>query len=323
MALRRTTTVALAGVAGVATLAAGLSVAFSGAASAATTAPHALTACGTSPSSCGYPDATNTGVPAGTALKTVPGQVSSGTGWHYDTRGWVQVDGAGAVLSGLYIPHNINVTAPNVTIKNVQVVISGQPGISIRHAAGVTIQDSTISGVNATTGRMLAGVKDMYGDSTGLTIQRNNISQAETGVQVESGLVRDNYIHNTGFIPGDHVNGVTSNGGVTALLTITHNTIFIDRSQTDAIGLFDDFGVQANRTITNNLLAGGGYSIYGGQNPGTPAPTGIQVTGNKIATIYYAKGGAYGPVTAFNSAGTGNTWTANTWDTTGQAIPAP
>ncbi len=170
---------------------------------------------------------------------------------------------------------------------------------------------------------MLAGVKDMYGDSTGLAVLRTNISQAETGVQLESGLVADNYIHNTGYLPGDHVNGVTSNGGVTTLLTITHNTIYIDRSQTDAIGLFDDFGVQANRTITSNLVAGGGYPIYGGQNPGTPAPTGIRVTGNRVATIYYPKGGAYGPAAAYSSTGTGNTWTANTWDTTGLAIPAP
>jgi hypothetical protein len=321
MALRRTTTAALVGAAGVAALAAGLSVAFSGKASAATQAPG--TNCAAVPSSCGYPDATNTGVPAGTVLKTVPGQVSSGPGWHYDPRGWVQVDGAGAVLSGLSIPYNINVTASNVTIKNVQVVTSGQPGISLRHTSNVTVQDSTITGVNATSGRMLAGVKDMYGDSTGLAVLRDNISWNETGVQLESGLVQDTYIHNTGFVAGDHVNGVTSNGGVTALLTIQHNTIFIDRSQTDAIGLFDDFGVQANRVIASNLLAGGGYPIYGGQNPGTSAPTGIHITGNKIATIYYAKGGAYGPVTAFNSAGAGSTWSGNTWDSTAQAILAP
>ena len=141
---------------------------YSGAASAATAPPQAVTSCAAVPSSCGYPDATNTGVPAGMALKTVPGQVSSGTGWHFDSRGWVQVDGAGAVLSGLNIPYNINVTAPNVTIKDVQVTTSGQPGISLRHTAGATVEDSTITGVNATTGRMLAGVKDMYGDSTGL-----------------------------------------------------------------------------------------------------------------------------------------------------------
>jgi hypothetical protein len=323
MALRTRTTAALAGAAGAATLAAGLAVAFSGAASAATAAPQAATSCAATPSSCGYPDASTTGVPAGTTLRTVPGQVSSGTGWHYDPRGWVAVDGAGAVLSGLNIPYNINVTAPNVTIKDTRVTVSGQPGISIRHAANATIEDSAITGVNATTGRMLAGVKDMYGDAAGLAVLRDNISWAETGVQLESGLVQDTYIHNTGYLPGDHVNGVTSNGGFTALLTITHNTIFIDRSQTDAIGLFDDFGVQTNRVITGNLLAGGGYPIYGGQNPGTASPTHIQVTGNKIATIYYPKGGAYGPATAYNRTGTANTWTANTWDTTGQAILAP
>ena len=323
MALHRRTAAALAGAAGAAALAAGLSVAYSGAASAATGAPQAAGGCAAAPSSCGYPDATNTGITPGTTLKTVPGQVSSGPGWHFDPRGWVAVDGAGAVLSGLNIPYNINVTAPNVTIKDVQVTTSGQPGISVRHASNLTIQNSAITGVNTTTGRMLAGVKDMYGDSTGLAVLRTNISQAETGVQLESGLVADNYIHNTGYLPGDHVNGVTSNGGVTALLTITHNTIYIDRSQTDAIGLFDDFGVQANRTITSNLVAGGGYPIYGGQNPGTPAPTGIRVTGNRVATIYYPKGGAYGPAAAYSTTGTGNTWTGNTWDTTGLTIPAP
>src|SRR5260370_1001360 len=199
MALRRRAAAALAGAAGVAALAAGLSVAYSGAASAATGAPQAPAGCAAAPSSCGYPDATNTGITPGTTLKTVPGQVSSGPGWHFDPRGWVQADGAGAVLSGLSLPYNINVTAPGEMIKNGQVTTS----------------------------------------------------------------------------------------------------------------------------MTSNLVAGGGSPIYGGQNPGTPAPTGIRVTGNRVATIYSPKGGACGPAAAYSSTGTGNTWTANTWDTTGLAIPAP
>ena len=44
-----------------------------------------LTNCAATPSKCGYPDATNTGVPAGTTLKSVPAQVSSGPGWYYNT----------------------------------------------------------------------------------------------------------------------------------------------------------------------------------------------------------------------------------------------
>src|SRR5260370_1376794 len=191
--------------------------------------------------------------------------------------------------------------------KAVQVPTSGQPGISVRHATGLTVQDCAIPGVNATAGRMLAGVKDMYGDSTGLAVLRTNISQAETGVQLESGLVADNYIHNTGYLPGDHVNRVTSNGGVPTLLTLPHNTIYIDRSQTDAIGLFDDFGVQANRTITSNLVAGGGYPIYGGHNPRTPAPTGIPLTRNRRATTHYPTPGAHGPAAAPSPTRTRNT----------------
>ena len=68
---------------------------------------------------------------------------------------------------------------------------------------------------------------------------------------------------------GDHLNGTTSNGSTTPL-AIIHNTIFNAHGQTDAISLFEDFGTEANREISDNLVAGGGYTIYGGQNPGGP-----------------------------------------------------
>ena len=73
---------------------------------------------------CGFPDAATTGVPAGVVLRSVPGQISSGPGWHFDPRGWVQVDGNGAVLSGLYIPYSVSVAASHVTIKDVRIVVS-------------------------------------------------------------------------------------------------------------------------------------------------------------------------------------------------------
>jgi hypothetical protein len=262
-------------------------------------------------------------VPAGTKLLKVPSQVSSGTGWHYDSRGWITVDGNGAVLSGLYIPFSLNITASDVTIKNVQVISGGLSafGIALRHSANVTIEDSTISGIDAGNNRLLVGVKDVYGDATGATILRNNISLAENGVQLSAGLVKDNYIHDPGFIAGDHTNGIMSNGG-TVQLTITHNTVLINRSQTDAVALFEDFGAQANRIISNNLLAGGGYTIYGGQTSTQPTYN-IVITGNRVSTVYYPTGGAFGPAAYFNPAGTGNTWSGNTWDNSGQTIPPP
>jgi len=281
--------------------------------------------CAAAPSSCGYPDASNAGVPAGTTLKTVPGQVSSGPGWHYDAASEVvQVDGAGATLTGLYIPYGVNIKANNVTLTDDKIVTGGASAIavSLRHTAGVTISHDTIAGIDAGANRMMTGVKDVYGDSTGMTIAADDISRFETGVQLETGMIRDNYIHDPGYITGDHTNGVMSNGG-TAPLTITHNTIFNNRSQTDAIALFEDFGTQANRTVTGNLLAGGSYTIYGGATKPALPTSNITITGNRIATTYYPAGGSAGPAAYFDSAGTGNTWTGNIWDNTGQAIPAP
>ena len=254
-------------------------------------------------------------------LRTVPGQVSSGPGWHFNPGGAVDVSGNGAVLSGLYIPYTIDVTASRVTIRDVQVVTSGQSsfGIAVRHTSGVTIEDSTISGVNAGEGRVMVGIKDIYNDSTGLAVLDNNISEASTGVQMESGLIQGNYIHNMGYIPGDHIDGIHSTGGVTRRLTIQHNTILNNLRQTGAVVLTEDFGIQANRVVTGNLLAGGGYTIYAGQNSGGKPVSKIRVTDNRFGDLYYRHGGQYGAVADFNPAGT--VWSGNVWDSTGRVVP--
>jgi hypothetical protein len=114
------------------------------------------------------------------------------------------------------------------------------------------------------------------------------------------------------------VNGTTSNGGNTSPLTISHNTILNNMSQTDAVSLFQDNGPQANRVITGNLLAGGSYTLYAGSLPGSPASN-IQVTGNVFSPAYYPRSGSVGPV-AYYTPGNGNVWSANTWDNTGKAV---
>jgi hypothetical protein len=268
--------------------------------------------CGLQPHTCGFPDSTNTGVPRGTVLRSVPGQAASGPGWHYDPRGWVEVDGQGAVVSGLFFHCNVNVAASNVTLTGDRIETTGNGfGVSVRHTQNVTIENSDIYSPYADSRRLMAGVKDIFGDSTGLKVLRNNIWHTGTGVQLEAGLVEGNYIHAAGYAPGDHINGITSNGGVTRPLTIRGNTILIDRTQTDAVGLFEDFGVQANRVIEDNLLAGGGYAIYGGTNKGKPAAYNITIRGNVISRIFYPNGGYYGQIAHFNRAGRGAIWSGN------------
>jgi hypothetical protein len=279
--------------------------------------------CARSPHQCGFPDATNTGIPAGTTLRKVPGQVSRGRGWYYDHRGFVAVVGTGAVLSDLSIPCGVSVTASNVTIKDVKIVTGGQSamGIALRHVQDVTIEHSTIAGTNTGSGRLMVGVKDVYGDARGTRILDNNISRSSTGVQIYQGLIQGNYIHHLGMISSDHVNGVTTNGN-TRPLAIRHNTIFDSFAQTDAIGLFQDFGVVANVIIDDNLLGGGGYSIYGGMG-GKGQPSHIVVRGNRISTRFFRHGGYWGPAIDFNDRAPGDVWSGNVWDNTGRPVAAP
>jgi Right handed beta helix region len=282
--------------------------------------------CAPAPSACGFPDGTNTGVPQGTTLLSVPGQVSSGPGWAFDAvPGVVQVTGSHVVLSGLYIPYNVDITGSDVTIKDSRVVTAGNFGISLRHTTGVTIEASTIGGSNATAGRVGVAITDVYGDSTGIAIENDNISAFKTAVQVSTGTVTGNYIHDPGYVAGDHTNGIFDAGSAQPL-TIDHNTILNSTGQTDAISLDATVPGQtiANKTVENNLLAGGGYTIYGGASLGN-ATSNIHIEHNRFSRLYYPEGGQFGPVTCFDSRGAGNVWTDNVWDgaTQASAIPPP
>ena len=266
------------------------------------------------PHACGFPDATNTGVPSGTALRSVPGQVSSGPGWHFDSGGgYVVVTARGTVLSGLSIPGSLVIDASDVTVQDVRVVTGEYFGISLRHTTGVTIEDSTISGQNLTSGRVNSAIDDIYGDSTGIVIKNNNISRFRTGVQVSTGLIAGNFIHRPGYIQGDHTNGIYV-AGTTEPLTIYGNTIFNDLGQTDDINLDASSSGQdvANKVVVDNLLAGGGYSIYGGGSR-NDRTSNIVIEDNEFGRLYYPKGGQYGPAAYVNPWQAGNVWSGNVW----------
>jgi hypothetical protein len=271
-----------------------------------------------------FPSAANSGVPATTTLKAVPSQVSSGPGWSYNAGlNLVEVSGSNVVLSGLSIPCNLDITGSHVTINDDKVTTGGYFGITLRHTADVTIENTTISGLNATTGRLGSAIDDSSGDSTGMVVKGNNISDFKSAVQLTSGLVTGNYIHDPGYISGDHTNGVIANGG-TGQLTISGNTILNSISETDAITLDTSTvpGTVSNKTIENNLLGGGDYAIYGGTAFGHTTSN-IVIANNRFSQAYYPKSGQFGPVAYFSPSGAGNSWTSNVWDTTGQTIPAP
>lgn len=265
--------------------------------------------CAPDPSSCGFPDESNTGVVAGTTLREIS-DVAEGPGWRVSGNGAVTISGDGAVLENVIVPGAVDITGDNVTVRNVRILNEGDSwAIGVRHAANTVITNTEILPDGA---RLEVGVKDVYGDAKNTRITKTEIARTATGIQTAQGLIEDNYIHDLAFREGDHVNGTTSNGGDTPL-TIRHNTIFNPQTQTDAISLFQDFGVEANRTIDNNLLAGGGYTIYGGDGR-KGISRHIVFTDNRVSRMFFARGGSYGPVTAFDPEGPGNVWSGNVWD---------
>ena len=286
-------------------------------ASPTTTAAAGALNCVAKPSGCGYPDATNAGVSGGVALKRVPTDVTSGTGWTWDPRGWITA-GDNAIVENLIIPASVDITGKNAIVRNNQITVTGEGwAVALRHATNATVQNNEIGVPGAT--RLMVGIKDIYGDSHGTKVIGNDITNASTGIQIGEGLIEANYIHDLGFKSGDHINGTTSNGGTTQL-TIRGNTILNKFDQTDAISLFQDFGVEANRLITGNLVAGGGYTIYGGDNQNFGKTYNIKITNNRFSTLYFPNGGYRGPYAAYDPTGAGNQFSGNIWDHTGLAV---
>jgi hypothetical protein len=288
--------------------------------------------CAGRPSVCGYPDATNTGVPAGTVLTAVPAQARAGPGWHWDSRGWLVVDANGAVLDHVSVTSGIVVAASNVTVKRSRVAIDTRHQTAANHSsqgikvnngsANTTIVDSEIYGSGTGQDRLEAGIQCQY-DVFTCKVQRVDIWHTTSGVQANGGLVQDSYIHDFGFYDWgsaggpDHLNGITSNahGG----LTVKHNTILNQFGQTDAVSLFEDFGGQANNLIDDNLLAGGGYCIYGGDG-GHGATAYIRITNNRISRKYFPRGGQWGWISHFTNGQNGNVSSGNRWDEDNQPL---
>jgi hypothetical protein len=258
------------------------------------------------PPPAGWPNASNTGVPKGTSLKAT---------------GSVTVTKDGAVISGLDVHGTVNIEANNVVIKDVSVTNSGYTdwGIIQRSgASGLLIEDSTIAG-NGSQEMQQA----VLNEGGGLTVRRTNISRISDGIASNQGTFEDNYLHDPKVFSGDHTDMFQATAGPPSgkTLVIRHNTLINTASQTSAIGLYQDFGVDHDTLVEYNYLAGGGYTVYGGDGEkGTP--TNMKFQHNTFGRDVFSKGGYWGPVAHYNRSGSGNVWSDNVWAGTGASVSA-
>jgi hypothetical protein len=257
------------------------------------------------PSACGYPDLTNTGVPATMKL----------------TRsGGITVTTPGTVIAGLDVRGSIEIDANDVTIRDTRVTTAAATGHNILIAAGVSgtvIEDTTLRGVDAGAHAVQYSVQNTGTDDTrGLRLNMSHCTTCWAG----PGTLEDSYGITDAVIAGSHYEPVYY-GGRAGPLVIDHDTLLNPHDQTADVFAGNDYGDQTGLRITNNLLAGGGYMIYGGAYGQNGASTrDVTITGNRFSRIYWPNGGHYGVIAYVNWSVT--SWARNYWDSTGQIEPA-
>lgn len=215
-----------------------------------------------------WPDSTNTGVPDGVTL------LPSGS---------IVVTKPGTVISGLNITGTVYIDADNVTIQNCKITSSSFAVVQIKTGStGVVVQDCEINGVGTNN----PGSNGISGVGTFL---RNDIYNVENGINVTSGkgtVIEGNYIHDLKASGSPHYDGIQIDGGQSDVV-IRHNTVINPHGQTAAVMIDNYFGPVSNVLVTDNLLVGGGYTVYSDAQFTGGSLSNIQITNNHIGGGYY------------------------------------
>ncbi len=248
---------------------------------------------------CGYPSPDTTGVPAGTQLTAL---------------GPVTMSSDGAILRAFRVVGTITVAANDVTIENTEVSTSGQFGIVIEPGyTGTVIRNVTIHGANTTpAGEMQMGI-DNEGDMAAVSADRVRFYNGER-ILSGPGTLTNSFCLNAVDNPKAHHECIYEGGDS---VTLTHNTLLTAQAQTAAIFLSTDVGPLGTVKIVHNLLAGGGYALYGGARPDGTGVSSEAVTGNRFSRLYFARGGKWGPAAYMPRS---YTWSGNVWDDTGLPV---
>jgi len=200
----------------------------------------AQTNCQSSPSRCGYPDKTNTGVPAGTTLTKVTGEM--------------KIDTPNAVIDGNDIDGCVTVTAPGVTIRRSKITCDGYYGIL---ASGAAVANGAARLLVEDVEVVCGGNTTAIGDAN-VTVKRAYLHGCENGFDLDrDATVEDTYITDVVEVNGGHGDGMQFAGTVSNII-VRHNTIIVG-PVTSAVNWTGETG---SLLVENNLLAGGGYTLY-------------------------------------------------------------
>ena len=177
------------------------------------------------------------------------------------------------------------VTAYGVTIKNSKVgcVIDRRVPPPTPRTRRLTIQDTEIV---CPIGAWNTGIR-----FSNFTAIRVNIHDCENGLDIGNHVtLRDSYIHDLATGP-THTDGIQSGDGSTRRSSTTRSTVSIHRRSTSTTT--QAVPTTHNVLIKDNLLAGGGWTLY----CPSPATTTSRSSTTSFSTNFSPKVGQFGPAT--------------------------
>jgi hypothetical protein len=215
-----------------------------------------------------------------------------------------------------------------------QVTYVGPPGESIASASTSTTlsAEGTITIDSPASSSDVGGATGWYCyilSPGGSSYYRQQASGSPTAIGTNLTLTAPPATSGTTAPDGDHSECIYAGAnGSGSNIAITGNTIYNQVDQTACVYLHPT-QTFSDVTISGNLLAGGGYCLYCGDDSSTD----VVIEDNVVSTLYYAGGGAaanpaVGYPTSpprFNVSG-GNVWSGNTWydgESAGETIAAP
>jgi hypothetical protein len=247
---------------------------------------------------CGWPGPANTGYPTGMVLTNTTGRV---------------ITTNNTVIDGERINGQLVIRATNVTVRNSYISwdgggAGGSGVIKVEVGASVTIDHVEINGLNHTHAcvwhegsAMTATAVKCYGVNDGM-FSWHQSTRADSGDNVN---ISNSYFSNfTTNAANGHIDGFQTEGASHGRLT--HNTFNMGGNASGVISIWDSLTNANDWIIQDNLITGGGFSMYAEDYSGPGytiatenvpnsavggyTVTNIQYLNNKFSTSQYPHG---------------------------------
>jgi hypothetical protein len=301
------------------------------------------TGCFSAPGSCGYPDPNygNVGPSSVCSSLTSSGDITANT--------------AGAMIQNMDIKGEVTVNAKNVTLTNDCISSDGGGTLGSRAvtiAKGVTgtqITHSDVSGANSTSQSVEEAISNNYAnaDTTADHDYIYNCGECVHGAWTltNSYVIVNGTVPNCGSECPDHYEDIYCDSST---FVAEHDVLLNPEGQTAA--LFCDTGggsggpAENHITLTNSLVAGGGYSLYPQGNSSSVGSSTMDISNNRFARCttaqvfeaewgstsckggadshgYWPLGGNYGVASyIYCPPSTGQIWSDNVWDDNNETV---